>query len=218
MASVKPCLIATLLAGFALSAHAATPVEGWYTTAFGGVAYNPANVSTAQGIIFYNNVKYRVAWNAGLSLGYKSGPIRYEGELNYIHSNTSSFTANAIQTTGVIGGSTQGLAAMANIFYDFDNIVGDLAPFLGVGIGYAHITAKLTSTGPVAVFPLGTRFNASDNRFAYQGMAGITYNFSENFASNLAYKYLTTTNSPNFGKRYQAHMANLTVIYRFDHP
>ena len=48
---------------------------------------------------------------------------------------------------------------------------------------------NLDSTGPFRT----TYFTATDNSFAYQGTAGLTYNFSENYAVNLAYRYVATS-------------------------
>ena len=203
----KKCLVSVL--GLALSGAsiAATPVSGWYMAALGGVGYLPNNVS----ILGVNGADYDTAYNAGGALGYKSGPIRYEAEVIYMRGDAKAFNLAAVAQTGVSGDS-EATAAMANIYYDFDDMSESFSPFIGLGIGYAHLSTTLNATGPTAV----TTFKASDNVFAYQGTVGMTYNFSENAAFTLAYSYLGTDKADNMGKSFQAHLGTLGLLYRFD--
>jgi len=101
---------------------------------------------------------------------------------------------------------------MANLYFDGPEFLPSVVPFLGVGIGYSQIETTLNSLGPDAV----TGFKADGNEFAYQGTVGLTYNFAENYALNLGYRYAATTKSDNFGSNFQAHMVNAGVVYHFD--
>ena len=56
----------------------------------------------------------------------------------------------------------------------------------------------------------------NDNVFSYQGTAGITYNFAEQYAVNIAYRYIATSKPEDFGRIFQAHLASAGVSYRFD--
>lgn len=192
-------------------ASAATPVDGVYTSVFGGYTYLPDNMSNNAFGFYRNHAAYNSGYNAGGRLGYQSNPMRYEAEYTYLSTNTEYFYLNGIRQTGVTGYSSANLL-MANVYYDFPDMLPAISPFLGVGIGYAYVQSSLNSTGPLGI----TSFKASDNEFAYQGTAGITYNFAEHYAMNLAYRYVATSSSDQLGKVFQAHMANVGVVYHFD--
>ena len=193
-------------------ASAATPVDGWYTSVFGGYTYIPANIDSYTSIFVYRDrTGYKSGYNAGVRIGFQSNPLRYEAEYTYLRGNLKHFSINHIDQLGVSGYSSANLL-MANIYYDFPEMLPAISPYLGLGIGYAYLQANLSSLGPFAP----TFFSVSDSVFAYQGTAGITYNFAENYAVNLAYRYVATDTPSGFGKIFQAHIANVGAIYRFD--
>jgi opacity protein-like surface antigen len=192
-------------------ASAAAPIDGWYGGVFGGYAYLPNNLSTGKGGLIRNHAEYQSGYNAGGSFGYKSAPLRYEGELTYINADLERFRVNGTTQTGVTGFNQVGLA-IANIYYDCPEIITTIEPFLGIGIGYAYVDGSFKSTGPSGI----TRFNQSNTVFAYQGTAGLTYNFAEAWALNIGYRYVATNRVHNFGKMFQANLANVGAVYRFD--
>lgn len=193
-------------------ASAATPVDGWYTSVFGGYTYIPGNIDNYDYFyLFRDHSSYQNGYNAGGRIGYKSNPLRYEAEYTYLHASLKGFRINDREQQGV-SGDTTGNFLMANIYYDFPEMLPEVSPYLGFGIGYAYLQASLSSLGPVAP----TFFSVNDSVFAYQGTMGITYNFAENYAVNLAYRYAATDKPSGFGSIFQAHIANAGVIYRFD--
>ena len=202
---VSLALIATSVA------NAAEPINGWYTSVFGGYSYLPNNINVTNTGLARTNSSYQGGYDAGGSIGYKSNPMRYEGELTYLDANLQKFNVNGIPQTGVTGFSDAFLT-MANVYYDFNNLVGALQPYLGGGIGYAWIEGKFQSTGPVG----STQLTATNSQFTYQAIAGLTYNFAENYALSLSYRYVATTHANEFGKSFQANLANFGLIYRFD--
>jgi len=202
-------LFATL---FATSiASAATPVNGLYSSIFGGYTYIPGNINKYKWGILRSDSAYDGGYNAGIRFGYKSNPIRYEGEYTYLQASTNRFRVNHIRQTGVTGTISANLI-MANIYYDTPDLLPSIAPFVGVGIGFALMQASLDSTGPCG----NTFFSANDNSFAYQATIGLTYNFAENYSLNIAYRYAAAASSGNLGETFQANMASGGVIYRFD--
>lgn len=172
--------------------------------------YSPNIYNFAYGV-FRDEVGYNNGYNAGGRIGYQSNPIRYEVEYTYLRGEARKFNLNFITQLGVTG-FTSANTIMANIYYDCPDMLPAIAPFIGLGIGYASLRTELDSIGPFRP----SYFTTSDSAFAYQGTVGITYNFSENYAANLAYRYIATDNSSNFGKTYQAHLASVGAIYRFD--
>lgn len=203
------CFTAALLSSNLI--FAATPVNGWYASAFGGYSYQLNNIVKHRDGVKYNGTNYNGGYNAGGRVGYQSNPLRYEFEYTYIHVNAINYTIDYIPRNGVEGDSWGNLM-MANIYYDFPDMVPAISPFIGVGIGYAVLQTNLSSTGPIAA----DSFSASQNSFAYQATAGLTYNFSENYAVNLAYRYSATPQNNAYGRAYQVNMANLGVVYHFD--
>lgn len=200
---------ASVLASY--SSLAATPIDGWYTSLFGGYTYIPGNIDKTRFGLTRNNTTYQTGFDGGGNFGFKSNPMRYEGEVYYLKANTDKFEINRIKQTDV-SGYNQAIFGLANIYYDFSGFTTLLQPFLGAGLGYGWIQSKLDSKGPLGI----TSFTAANSAFAYQGSAGLTFNFAENYALSLSYRYLSTLNLSEFGQRFQANMANLGATYRFD--
>lgn len=205
----KTLCLAALLASSVASA--ATPVNGWYTNAFGGYTSLPGNISNTIDGVFRNSSLYHWGYNVGGRIGYQSNPIRYEAEYTSLESNLSTFNVDYVEQTDVTGYASASLF-MGNIYYDFPEILPAVSPYLGVGLGYAYLHAALNSTGPNSA----TYFSTTDNAFAYQGTVGLTYNFAEHYAMNFAYRYVATDNTDGFGKAFQAHVFSGGVTYRFD--
>ncbi len=190
---------------------AATAVDGFYSAAFGGYSYLPNNIFTSRYDQFFNNVQYHDGYNVGGRFGFQSNPMRYEVEYTYVQASPQNFDVNGIEQTFVSGDSSANLL-MANAYYDFPSLLPAISPFLGFGIGYAYLQTHLNSEGPLTYNFL----NSNDSVFAYQGSAGLTYNFSENYAINVAYRYIATSKAGDYGSNFQAHLASAAAIYRFD--
>lgn len=209
--------ISVLAAAFLATgiASAATPVNGWYSSVFGGVSYIPDNIDAlylyGSSYLVIKDSGYRMGYNVGGRFGYQSNPIRYEGEYTFLHANLSHFEVNSVYQSNITGFSSANLL-MANLYYDFPEMLPAISPFLGGGIGYALIQSSLYGTSPLYT----TYLSVKDNVFAYQGTAGLTYNFAENYAINISYRYVATGKPDGFGKVFQAHIASAGAVYRFD--
>ena len=190
---------------------AATPIDGWYSSIFGGGSYVPDNISASKLGRPINHAAYYFGYNAGGRVGFQSNPLRYEGEVTYIAAKLKRYYINRVLRTRVAGQTTATMA-MANVYYDFPNMLLCIQPFLGVGLGYAWVDGQLNSSGPFS-FP---RYKGGSSVFAYQGTAGFTYNFAENYALNIAYRYVGTERVSHLGKVFQGNLGTIGVIYRFD--
>ncbi|KTD46104.1 opacity protein-like surface antigen [Legionella quinlivanii] len=193
------------------AACAAVPIDGWYASVFGGFTSVQDNISVSSQGWHRSKAGYDNNYNVGGRLGYKCTPLRYEGELTYLTADLDHFYIDDILQTGITG-DTNAILAMANVYYDFPDMVPGIQPFLGVGIGYAYVNVDLNSTGPLGV----TRYSGSNSVFAYQGTGGFTYNFSEIYSVDIAYRYIGTQRPDELGKVYQAHLGTVGVTYRFD--
>lgn len=203
------CLFILMLINAA--ATAATPIDGWYSTIFGGYAYAPDNINNTSYGLTRNKVKYQAGWDAGGNFGFKSNPMRYEGEISYFKVNPNKFNLNSI-TQSPVSGYNQAVFGLVNIYYDFPRENTILQPYLGLGIGYGFFQTVLNADGPTEK----TSFTVSSSSFAYHGDAGITFNFAENYALYIAYRYIATLKIVDFGKPFQGQIANVGATYRFD--
>ncbi len=191
---------------YGTSAIAATAMNGLYFEAFGGYTHQPDNVNAS----LTTNTRYHSGFNAGGSVGYKSGPFSYSLQGAYLHSSIRKFDYNAIRQTSVSGDSNA-TSLLFNGYYLFEDMNPSLVPFVGMGLGYTYRNTHITSTQPQS-----SEFKNAKYLFSYNGSAGITYNYDEKMAVGVYYQYLRTEKDERFGKALQAHMANLSLIYRCD--
>lgn len=212
---MKKCFIGLGLI-FSVITNAATPIDGWYSSLFGGYTYIPNNLNKHVNGQLWTDARYTSGYDLGGSLGYKSNPMRYEGEFSYINAELSHFKKHKKTLSKNVDGDNNAFLAMANAYYDFNGFVAAINPFIGGGLGFAYVNGKFMNTN----FHLKRvlKYTGSNTVFAYQGTAGLTYNFAENYAINVAYKYLATQKIQAFDKIFQAHIGNVGIIYRFDEP
>lgn len=190
---------------------AVTPIDGWYSGVSGGYTDMPDNISISRYGFKRTDASYNAGYNAGVNLGFKSNPLRYEAELTYIKADLKQFYINKIRQHG-IDGDTSAALAMAKVYYDFPDMVPCVQPFIGAGIGYGWIGTDMFSKNPFG----RTHYSGSNSVFAYQGTAGLSYNFSDSYSLTIAYRYIGTQRPDNLGKVFQANMATAGVVYRFD--
>ncbi|MBA2711904.1 MAG: porin family protein [Tatlockia sp.] len=179
----------------------------------------------------------RNGYNGGARLGFQSNVMRYEGEFTYVGAvNKSSYStherypfhlnyfnpfANHVPKRK---SETNALFGMANVYYDFPATIPCISPFVGVGLGYGWVQTRLDFENPL--FPnsfsypqnayFSNDFSTSDSAFSYQATAGLTFNYLENWALNLAYRYIGTTKLKNFGRGFQANLLSVGLVYRFN--
>jgi len=193
-------------------ASAATPVDGWYTGLFGGYTYIPDYVTNNDHGLYMHQATFNNGYNAGGRAGYQSNPIRYEIEYTYLHADLNHYKIEGIHQKDISGFSSDNMI-MANIYYDTPEMLPAIVPYLGAGIGYANVKTNIN------INPYNANsyyFETNDGAFAYQGTVGITYNFAENYAANLGYRFVATSHINNLGTSFEAHIANAGVVYRFD--
>ena len=107
--------------------------------------------------------------------------IRLEGEVLYFQSDVSNISGTAAS------GDLSNASLMFNAFYDF-NTDSNWTPFIGGGIGYAHVTYDNLSVGGA------TRIDDSDDAFAWQFRAGVSYQLSPSLSINGSYRLYGTDN------------------------
>lgn len=227
MKLLKPGLMAVLL--LSKAACAVNPMHGWYAGLIVGASkapamdfniFNPLNRLPGQGTLTYS-----VLGNIGGQFGYRINQFRVEGEVLYnnnpykhlnidgVNIPSSTSTAPAQQIT--IGsktvtnpltfkGYTNTYAVMANGFYDvyIPNYTEHLVPYLGLGLGYAHVENNLVilndgsaseSLTNSQILPSQTGFSQFSNQFAGQVIVGMSYFLTDMTSFSFDYRYLSST-------------------------
>lgn len=192
----------------------ADPNTGWYLGAEGGV--NRLNDTSAD-FNFQGNpshpahLSFNDGWVGLGTAGYAfPGHWRVEGELGYRHNNVDSITAfgNTVSTRGELNTAS----AMGNLLYDIP-ITPSFKASLGVGAGAVHRS-----------FNDKFLIKDSDTKFAYQGIAGLSYAIAPGTDVTMNYRYLRAAGADFHDNNAYLRTDNmdnqaLTIGLRFDlHP
>jgi len=199
----------------ALSLGCALPAQAqWYVGANAGAAFQDDPTfrdGTTSSAKLHTDTGYAVTANGGYDFG---GP-KLELELGYRDTGISSRVDPDDRRTKKSSGGTTSLSIMTNGLYSFlPN--SSWHPFLGAGIGVARIDEHLKDTDDSALVKDSTW------QFAYQGIAGLSYDVSRSWAVNTQYRYFATLD-PKFrtadgtkvNGEYGTHAVMLGVSYRF---
>lgn len=94
---------------------------------------------------------------------------------------------NDAETVGGASGSgdTTTTSGMLNVIYDLD-IESDFTPYLGAGLGAANVEDNSIATIS------SSSISNDDTVFAYQAIAGVSYDLSEVISLTADYRYFTT--------------------------
>lgn len=137
------------------------------------------------------------------ALGYKfDNNLRAEGELSFRRNSIDNVSGTQFD------GRSKAWGFMANGYYDF-NTGGSIQPYLGAGIGVAHVSVK----GDGAVFFA----DGDDNVFAYQGIAGVAIPVAAGTSLGAEYRYFATDNPKDAGveAEYRTHNIGLRLTKYF---
>ena len=207
MRGFKLPTIATIITS--LNAFAAIPIDGLYLNGFGGAAFIPANINVTYNNSLVNQSSYNGGFTAGGALGFKSALWRYEAEVGYINAQFKKIAVDNVPFN-LGNGYNQSVVALANLILDLPfKPTYMLQPYIGGGIGYAWVQNYFTT-------PTAFNFNTNNYSFAYQGIAGISFHFSENYSLNVDYRYVGTTHLDTTGSIFQANLVSAGVTYRYD--
>lgn len=106
------------------------------------------------------------------------GKLRLEAEIGYRENNGDSVSFGGQSAS--LGGDLEQLSFMANVYHDF--LPGSqIRPYLGVGIGAVD--------GDIKVNALGASFASTGTEFAYQAMAGLSFQVNQQWALDAEYRY-----------------------------
>ncbi len=174
---------ATALAAAMIAAPiSAQAEEGWYGRADVGYGFDDSldlsgpTINPAPSL--NSAAEFDADWTQHLGLGYGFGKgLRLEGE--FAHRYNDFEGSSSIRE----GGGAHAWSGMINGFVDFT--LGPVMPYLGVGVGYAQVTASASTPS------LAQSFDDSDSGFAYQGLAGLALPISERLKLDVGYRYFS---------------------------
>ena len=79
-------------------------------------------------------------------------------------------------------------SAMVNVYYDIDTGT-KFTPYVGGGIGYAHLKNKTKVTGSTPAGALDLGNSDSENNFVWNLGAGVSYALNNNLSIDAGYRY-----------------------------
>ena len=180
--------------------------------------------STDDGVV----AEFKKGYDVDALAGYDFGFFRAEVELGYKRAKVKNlrFSQTVLPTfsTTVYGGRGEVLSGMGNLLLDFGN--EGVTGFVGGGAGVARTKIRADVGGPGV--PVGSGFRGSDNRFAYQALAGIRVPLSQNVDFGVKYRFFNTkfryteADAPQGGQsvagRWRSHSLLGSRVFNFGAP
>ncbi|MDK9723217.1 MAG: OmpA family protein [Rhodospirillales bacterium] len=211
---------AVLVVGFAGTAQAQSG-SGFYTGLMGGYTILQDADVTGGGVnanVDFDN-GFGVLGAVGYDYGrFSWGNLRTEIELGYRRNGADSISgSNTTVGVGGLSGDVSALSGMINGLWDMP-VNFPVRPYLGAGIGVARINVDNVSRATGFV-------DDSDVQFAYQGIAGLGWEITNNWRANLDYRYfatldpsLKTGTGVGVDGEYRSHALMLGFAYKFGAP
>ena len=199
--TLRGILLGSAVAIMLPTAAIAAP-EGFYVGAGAGVNWTRDSDLNLQSTGGELDASFKVGGIGDLSVGYATaaGP-RAELEFAWRWRNSIDSTESATPALRDLDGRYRSIAFMGNILYD-TNTGTSFTPYIGVGAGIAQVHLKVAD------------FSDKDWVFAYQGIAGVAYNITNNLALTVDYRYFATVD-PKFdlgGVTTKGEYGNHTVL------
>ena len=255
LAPLGGALIALLMA----SAASAAEPNGWYSAWDIGAHWDASEAmhsanNKPNGIAAKWKMRTNTDWAGFARLGYRFSP-NWRGELELGYRNGSLNRVRGSNAQGPVGGSGEpiGVCAvtsaasacdkprgysdqwtgMVNLIYDFFP-ESSFHPFVGGGVGVDY---NKTRVGGIIRTPAGSGFpspefyHLADNKahFAWQLLAGDTFELNSQWAMDLTYRFLQsdqtfhTTNAPaldlgQFSRKMTDHTVTIGLRYMWAPP
>lgn len=227
----SPYLASLILIASSSDVFAVNPAQGPYAGIMGGVSFfSSVTFNTyvpVNGAVIPAKLTYKPWGNGGLDLGYRIDKFRLEGELNY---NTGGFDQlrfgiNRLRTNNHsfgyrIHGNTSYVAGFFNAYYEMytpDPDITGVVPYVGLGIGYAHVSSTLSFYNNNVILINSTARQRNSAGIA-QGILGMSYFFDDFTSVALDARYATTNRISVIDARVASSSVNLLLNFSFDTP
>lgn len=227
-------MITLLLTMVSLASFQAVQAEQWqgfYVDGFAGANFASSHRrnfgGSSSGDGRHAKLDLRTGYVVGGGLGYVfCNGFRVEGEISYRHNQIRRIRFNNLTTTttsssssdnsGRHHGSVWSLAYMANLIYDVDTSCwdccwgcGEIIPYFGGGIGYAHEKIRLRHRhgDNTDNFLFG---RTKRNGFAWQLIAGLGWELSPCSVVSVEYRFFKGRD-----RHFYNHMIGANLRYDF---
>ena len=194
--------LATFLLFASVSTAPAAQAGPFYVGVFGGyVIPNDLKVEDGESV----DVKLKNSWAIGAKVGYIFPQVKWLAtELEYF------YLAKQDTDQEGVSGDVSAHNVMANLLVRYPE--GMIHPYAGIGIGWSW--GKFNGTEPGA-----GSIDESGNGFAWQILAGLNFEITQNWSADLAYRYFRSkyndVSSDNFDVTSTNHMVLLGINYHF---
>lgn len=131
---------------------------------------------SGSGVSIPGSIDFNNGYGGLISAGRYIGDFRTELELGYRELKEKSVSATIAGTTYTISSNQKdkAISGIINLYYDIPT-GSELTPYIGAGIGGAHLTN-----------------NGGSNALAYQGLIGLNYKLTESSSIFGGYRYFAT--------------------------
>jgi opacity protein-like surface antigen len=161
-----------------LSATAAQAANGLYIEGNLGGSFPEEIDISGEGAS--GNAELKNALVYGGAVGYRLNDFRVEANVSYRNSDIDRVTVEGFALDGA--GDVGALTGMVNAYYDV-NLGMPIRPFVGGGVGVARVAID---SGRDALLQV----DDEDTAFAWNLMAGVSYDVSRNLTVSAGYRYL----------------------------
>lgn len=160
--------------------------------------------------------KTKTVFNIGFNVGYDFNtqfnvPVR--SELDYTYRTDAKIKTGLDSAEYSDHFKIKNSTLMVNNYYDFYNS-SDFTPYVGVGLGMSFNKYKFEDAGSI-----------SKNKFAWAGMAGVSYKIMDDLTANVEYRYLDSgkikhtesdaNSTDKFSAKLQSHDLSVGLRYTF---
>ncbi len=180
--------------------------DGFYFGGQIGLVLPEDTSTSASGLDF--DADYDAGYGIGLVGGWDFGQnFRVEGEWTFRSYAVDSVSAEGFGFKG--SGNADLNVLMINGYFDLPWKDHRFVPYIGSGIGLAILSADDVGAGGEKIL------DDTDTAFAYQFMAGLSYDLTNNVTAGVEYRFLDTTDTLDADIDSTTHSILFNLRYRF---
>ena len=229
--------VAVFLFAIAISVfpfNAASAQTGGYVGVFGGYTFS-SNASLRYYDYNYDynyDLNIKNTWLLGAKFGFTPPPLKYFSlEFEYSYLNPGLDRAVSTQTGTNYTTTIEGDAKLNNFMFNAITKYpeGKIHPYFGAGLGFSYVDVSVSVTP--ASRSRGQYYGGSTSKshtvFAWQVLAGMEIDFSDNWSVDIGYRYFATEPGSQSNHEYHGYdyynshldyktsMVTLGLKYRF---
>ena len=204
--------------------NTASAQSGFYFTVFGGYTFSPS--TSLQYDDYYYNYNYhyerdidiKETWAVGAKFGYTPPPLKFMSfELEYFYLNPD-LDRTELTSVGADFISLEGDAKFHNFMFNaiLKYPEGRFHPYIGGGLGLSYMDVSLSTAAPTRSGDVyyGRSVSNSDTVFAWQLLAGLEIDLTNNLSLDFGYRYFGTEPGSDDHDNYDYENYNTHLDYK----